>query len=402
MNILIIAAYLPGPTGGANTRAYYLLEALASKHMISLLAYVDHNAQADKEVVSRLEQLTSALKIVTYTPRPAWLKRYSQLFSTLRGRSYILQNHMNKELQDILDTWFKDSSFDIILFEGVFMAGYHVPASLPVVIDEHNLEYEILERTARQEKGWLRRWYNQREYQILKPIELERCERASAVVIPSEREQQILQQHLPQQRITTVPNGVDTVLFTNEGRQEVPGRIVFIGTMNYYPNMNAVLGFAQDSWPRIQQAIPTASWQIVGREPPLEVRKLAHLPGVEVTGTVADVRPYFAQAEVVVVPLQIGSGTRLKILEALAMEKAIVSTSIGCEGINVVSGKHLLIADGSETFAEAVIELLKDPQRRRLLGRAGRELVEEHYSWRECGRRLLHVLEDLKEREHIC
>lgn len=212
-----------------------------------------------------------------------------------------------------------------------------------------------------------------------------------------------MQSLLPQQLIVTVPNGVDTEMFQQRGnREEVLGRIVFTGAMNYYPNVNAVLFFAQHCWPLIQAHAPDATWQIVGREPPAEIGALARLPGVQVTGSVPDVRPYLTEAAVALAPLQIGSGTRLKILEALAMGKALVSTSIGCEGIAVVPGKHLLIADQPETFASAVVELLNDPTKRHELGTAGRKLVETQYSWTQCSDRLLQQLEHLKERPRVC
>jgi polysaccharide biosynthesis protein PslH len=194
-----------------------------------------------------------------------------------------------------------------------------------------------------------------------------------------------------------VPNGVDVEAFQkNCSRREVPGRIVFTGTFSYYPNVQAVLLFAQRCWPLIRAQAPLATWQIVGGNPPLEVQRLAELPGVAVTGTVPDVKPYLDAAEVAVAPLQIGSGTRLKILEALSMQKAVVSTSLGCEGLAVVSGEHLVVADEPEAFAQSVVTLLGNPELRATLGANGRTLVEAEYRWEQCGDKLLRVLEGLR------
>src|SRR5205085_10717683 len=137
-----------------------------------------------------------------------------------------------------------------------------------------------------------------------------------------------------------------TEMFRKDGPDcEVLDRIIFTGAMNYYPNIDAVLFFARQCWPLIQAQVPHATWQIVGYNPSPEVLELAKLPGITVTGSVPVVQSYLTQASVAIVPLQIGSGTRLKILEALAMQKAVVSTSIGCEGLSVTLGEHLLVAD---------------------------------------------------------
>ena len=145
---------------------------------------------------------------------------------------------------------------------------------------------------------------------------------------------------------------------------------------------------------QIMGILPRA-FSFAALNPPPEVCNLAVLPGITVTGTVPDVRPYLTAADVAVIPLRIGSGTRLKILEALAMHKAIVSTSLGAEGLDIISGEHLLIEDQPAAFAQAVVDLLRDPERRQLLGKKGRELVAEEYSWQRCGDRLLHILEQV-------
>jgi glycosyltransferase involved in cell wall biosynthesis len=144
--------------------------------------------------------------------------------------------------------------------------------------------------------------------------------------------------------------------------------------------------------PSIQAQVPGATWQIVGTNPSPDVRQLAELPGVTVTGTVPDVRPHLAMATVAIAPIHVGSGTRLKILEALAMRKAVVSTRLGCEGLVVEPGKHLLVADQPEAFVQAVVTLLTTPEVRVALGTAGRALVETEYSWELCGAQLLHTL----------
>ncbi len=287
--------------------------------------------------------------------------------------------------------------YDAVLFESDLMAGYCVPEGVKIIIDQHNLEYEIPQRTAEQGKHSLRRWYNRKEARLLKRGEIERCRKADLVTVTSERERKILQQELPQQ-IAVVPNGVDIETFIRDKTaREQPHQIIFTGTMDYYPNTQAALFFAQQCWPLIRAQIPDATWQIVGRNPPPEVQHLTQMPGVTVTGWVPDMRPHLAVAAIAIAPLQIGSGTRLKILEALSMSRAVVSTSLGCEGLSVESGKHLLVADQPLAFAEAVISLLQHPERRKTLGDAGRALVEATYSWNHCGADLLQALKAMAE-----
>jgi len=309
-------------------------------------------------------------------------------------------------VQDALDTLLAQERIDAILFESVLMAGYRLPAGLMTIIDQHNIEHEILQRTYEQERASLRKWYNWQECQLLKQTEIARCRNADLTLVTSQREQRALQRILPEQMIEVVPNGVDLdALEQPDGKQESPHQIVFIGTMDYYPNVQATLFFARQCWPRVRARVPDATWQIVGGDPPPEIQKLAYLPGVTVTGRVPDVRPYLAASALAIAPLQIGGGTRLKILEALAMRKAIVSTSLGCEGLAIEPGKHLLVADQPAAFVEAVVTLMRHPEQRAALGSAGRSLVETEYSWQQCGKYLLNVLETAcaeKAEERVC
>ena len=325
-------------------------------------------------------------------------KRWEQLLSLLHGKPHIFSEYYVEEMHQAINASLASQHFDCVFFESSLIAGYQLPSSIPALIDQHNLEYEILLRTSQHEKAWLRRWYNRIEGQLLKPIEIERCRRARAIVVTSEREQMELQRFLPAQRIKVIPNGVDTETFHTHARyKEIDGRVVFTGALDYYPNMNAVLFFAQHCWLHIHERIPTATWHIVGKNPPAHIKKLEELPGVTITGSVPDVLPYLACAQVAIAPLLVGSGTRLKILEAFATQKAVVSTSVGSEGLEVEAGKHLVIADRPELFAREVIALLKDPERRRALGAAGRALVETRYSWQHCTQGLLQLLEEIQQ-----
>lgn len=396
MNILVVSPNFPYPLAGFSTRNYHILKALASRHTVSLFAMNDGTNRIRRNM-SLLEAMTRELKIFS---RPRVLpKRWEQLLSVISGKLYILNQYHSEELQHAIDETLATNGYDLVLFESVLTAGYHLPPNIPVIIDQHNLEYEILLRTSERETAWLRRWYNKLQAHKLKPIEIERCRRASAVLVTSERECLELKRLLPESDIRVVSNGVDTDKFgVDHAYTEIEARIVFTGALDYYPNIDAVLFFARHCWPYIHAHLPAATWQIVGKNPPSHILRLADLPGVTVVGSVPDMLPYLAAAQVAIAPLLVGSGTRLKILEAFATQKAVVSTSIGCEGLEVESGRHLIIADQPEMFAREVVALLENPEKREALGRAGRSLVEATYSWRYCTHELLELVDEIQQK----
>jgi sugar transferase (PEP-CTERM/EpsH1 system associated) len=390
MNLLMVSPHLPNPSWGAGTRSYYLLKALADNYSVSLLSLTGEQTS---------DSLAQAINLKHIYQIPLHIslqqKRAQQLTSIIRNRSYLADTYYHKEIQQAINDILAQDVYDAVIFESVFMAGYRVPEEVSVIIDQHNIEHELLYRTYEQEQAWSRKWFNWWEARKLKPIELARCRNAQGVLVTSEREYLLLKKLVPQCRAAIVPNGVDTNIFNKmDEQQEIANRIIFTGTMNYYPNIQAVLFFARECWPRIQAQIPEATWQIVGKSPPPEVAQLAELSGVTVTGAVSDIKPYLAAASVAIAPLLIGSGTRLKILEALAMHKAVVSTSVGCEGLAVETGKHLSVADQPDLFAQEVIDLLHHPEKRVALGNAGRALVEAEYSWEQCGNSFINALEN--------
>jgi len=223
------------------------------------------------------------------------------------------------------------------------------------------------------------------EWRKLRACEAEACRRAALTVTVSEDDRLRLEE-LAGIRAASIPTGVNTTYFTPRREIEVPGRLVFSGSMDWHPNEDAVCYFADEIFPLVRADVPGASFTIVGRNPGARVRDLAARPGVTVTGTLDDVRPSIAEGAVYVVPLRAGSGTRIKIFEALSMAKAVVSTSVGAEGLALESGRHFVAADTAHEFAHATIRLLRDPARRRLLGDAGRALVEANYSWSKVAR----------------
>jgi glycosyltransferase involved in cell wall biosynthesis len=260
------------------------------------------------------------------------------------------------------------------------MSSLRIRSRAPLILDEHNLEYELLERTVREERSPLRKLYNWIEYRKLRREEHRNWRRADVCIFTSPRERDIFGAFLPEKRAIVVPNGVDVDYFRPTHTTPDPSTIVFTGLMRYRPNADAVISFVREILPRIRHHRPEAVFTIVGSGVPPEVARLAG-PNVVVTGTVADVRPYVARSAAFVVPLRMGSGTRLKVLEGLAMGKAMVSTTLGCEGIAVRDGEHLLVADEPDDFARAVLRLFDAQDGAAALGARGRALVEQEYAW---------------------
>ena len=266
---------------------------------------------------------------------------------------------------------------------------------VPSVLFAHNVEHMIWKRLSEIETRAWRRALLEVEWQKLRRYEAHACARARLTVAVSDVDREILATHAPRARVKAIPTGVDTSYFAPDRSHEVPGSLVFFGSMDWFPNEDGIEYFVEAILPRIRAEVPEARLTVVGRNPGPRVRRLAAIAGVRVTGTVDDVRPHVAEAAVCVVPLRIGGGTRLKIFEALAMGKAVVSTTVGAEGLPLIPGTHFVQVDAPAQFAAAVIALQRDPARRRALGSAGRRLVEERYSWSQVAREFEAICESV-------
>lgn len=297
-------------------------------------------------------------------------------------------------MQTAIDELLSSRPFDIIQVESSQLCGFRYESGGALVLDEHNIEYELLQRMQQGERSWTRRMYNQVEYRKFRPIEQEFWRKVDGCAVTSEREVAIVRSHAPSTPVKAVPNGVDPDFFAPSDIASEADTLVFNGLLSYRPNFDAVNYFIDEVLPLIERTRPGVTLTLVGHATPSELESLKR-PNVILTGSVPDVRPYLAKAAVVVVPIRMGGGTRLKVVEALAMAKPVVSTTIGCEGIRVADGEHLLKADDAESFASGVALLLADADRAEALGRAGRRLMVEEYSWARSARLLEELYRDL-------
>lgn len=377
MKLLLVCNWLPYPvTWGWAKRVFHVLEELAPRHDITLLAYSDGDDRDARAVLSKLCTLHTV-------PRPVLPlgKRAAQAASLLSPRSFQHTQMYSNAMQRALDELTSGAAFDAIQVSTSQMMCFRFDPRSPVVLDEHNIEYELYYRVFQNEGSLPRRLFNWLEYVKFKREEIAAWRAADGCSITSSREVEIVQQVLPGTRVVSVPNAVDTELFAPTESAVDPDAIVLTGLMKYRPNVDGAQFFVHEVLPRILAVRPSATFYVVGAEPPPEVTRLAG-PNVVVTGSVEDVRPYVHRAAVIAVPLRMGGGTRLKVLEGLSMGKPMVSTSLGCEGIEVEHGRDLLIADTADGFADATLALMGNAALAQSLARSGRRLMLDRYRWK--------------------
>ena len=380
---------------GGRLRSFNTIAELARRHRVTVLT--THGPAEDAEELKA--QLTACERVVSVpyaipkagTPRFAaalarsWLSPYPA--DLWKCRVPALQARVREALSAGVDVCVADF---VVAVPNVPMGG-----RVPTLLFEHNVEYMIWKRLREVERSRLRRALLAIEWRKMRRYEALACRRASLTVVVSDADRSLLAADAPHADIRAIPTGVDTTYFHPNGTAEKPATLVFTGSMDWYPNEDAILHFMATTLPEVRRRVPGVTLAVVGRNPSARLKDAGKAAGVEVTGTVADVRPHVAEASVYVVPLRIGGGTRLKIFEALAMGKAVVATTIGAEGLPIVPGEHYIQADDAGAFARAVVELLENPDRRRALGGAGRRLVEARYSWEQVGRQFESLCEEI-------
>lgn len=375
LNILIVTPSLPfPPIWGFGIRVYQIAKHLAKTHRVSLLTY------AGPEATDNATALREICHAVHTVAPPKLNRRIAQAISLLSPVSFLQSSLHSPAMQSRIDELLRTEHFDLIQVESSHLGGFQFDTRAPLVLDEHNIEYELLLRMCQTEKSPFRRLFSWAEYRKFHREEQRCWNRADGIIFTSERERALVTSMFPDKPIICGANGVDVGYFQHSEEPPDNDNIVFTGLMSYRPNIDAVQFFVSEVLPLIHRARPAVTFTIVGAGPTDEVRALAG-PHVVVTDTVPDVRPFVQQAGALVIPLRMGSGTRLKVLEGLAMGKAMVSTSVGCEGISVRDGEHLLIADNAPAFARATLRVLDDRELAQGLGQKGRLLAEREYSW---------------------
>jgi glycosyltransferase involved in cell wall biosynthesis len=348
-------------------------------------------------------------------PLPADIK-FNRIISVRRRQTYSATNFIrgltgpwpltvlgfkSRDIEKTLAQVLRSEVFDAVQIESIHLAFYlellrSAPSQPLLVSDWHNIESELMSRYAECGQSFVKRLVALRCARLLENKERRTLKICNATTVPSERERQTLSQRCPEANLYVIPNGVDTAFYQAEIELERLSQagsrrlILFVGSMDYHANIRAAEWFVQQVWPRIETHYPDIDFAIVGRDPSADVRQLAS-DRVLVTGTVADIRPFYHRAVVVVAPLLVGGGTRLKILEAMAAGVPVVSTTVGAEGIEAENNIHLLLANTREQFAAAVERLLISEEDRVRLLNAARNLVKERYDWAAVGTALWRI-----------
>jgi polysaccharide biosynthesis protein PslH len=400
MNILFLTPQLPyPPRQGTTIRNYNLILHLAQRHMIDLLTFL-----APGEELAAGSPLHTLCRKVAAVPQPARSsgRRAADTLTTLTPDMGLRLE--SSAMWDLVRTWAAQTSYDLVQVEGIELAQYgmavagHKAGRTPALIfDNHNCEYLLQKRNALNDLRLPRRWpaagYSLAQWQKLRRYETMILQAADATVAVSEADKQAMLALAPAAGITVVSNGIDLDIYRPAAGGDTFGaavdaaqpKFVFTGKMDYRPNIDAALWFAEEVLPLVVAQEPNACLQLVGMNPHARLDVLRADPHVAITGAVPDTRPYIAGAAVYVIPMRIGGGTRFKALEAMACGKAIVSTSLGVEGIPVQQGRELLLADTPTDFATAVLRLVADLRSggalQQQLGKAARRFVEQHYGW---------------------
>lgn len=388
--LLFLAQLLPyPPDGGAPIRTYNILRLLAEHYDITLLCFyrrsVVRNLASSHEALSgvadtttfRIEQEFNRVRLVV-----------DHLRSLLRGRVYTEFVYESADFRQALHQALNRHRFDLIHVDSLDLSGY-LPAlgDIPVVCVHHNVESQLLARRALLAGGRALRWYMRRQAELMQEAEARWASRVALNVVVSAADGDRLASIAPTARIAVVPNGVDAVTFRPGPPQDERG-ILYVGGLNWFPNRDALDYLAEDILPRLRQQAVSDAVTWVGHASPSDQTAFA-ANGIDLKGYVDDVRPYVHQAACFIVPLRVGGGTRLKILDAWAMGKAIVSTSIGCEGLAAVDGHNILIRDDPDGFAAAVREVLANAPLRASLGANARQTVEQTYAWPIIGEQMM-------------
>ena len=385
LNIAFIAPRLPWPldTGG-KIRTHHLLAALARRHRVTLLTL--EGEEALDGGMERMRQLGVSCELFPQ-PRPA--ARLMQLGRGLAGPlPYNLVKYQSPCLRRRLRQLCAMGQVDLVHCDHVHMAPHGQASGRPFVVDEHNVETVIWERFARDRSEPLRRriLFAQQAV-LLRHAERALCRQAALVLLCSAMDGQALERLTGPggARTRVTPNGVDVAYFGAGGEVAHGGHLFFTGSMDWAPNENAVAAFLDQIWPEMRAQLPGARFVVVGRNPSERLLRRHGQDDVEVTGTVPDVRPHMRGALALVVPMRVGGGTRLKILEAFAAGVPVISTAVGIEGIDAVPGEHYLLAETPAEFAEAAVRLSSEDGLAKGLSQAGKRLANRKYSWEAIG-----------------
>jgi glycosyltransferase involved in cell wall biosynthesis len=386
MRILLLTQILPfPPDSGPKVKTFRLIQYLSRHHELTLVSLV----RSEAEVARAAELRVFCKDVYTVQLKRSKLRDLVYLIRSLvLNRSFIIERDACLELDALLAELTTGETFDVIHADQLNMAQFALKLPGATVLDEHNAVWTIVQRMAQHEPFLPKRAFLDFEARKLRRYESEVCAQFDAVMAVSEPDRWALELAATERgtrlaSTTVIPIAVDTEQQQLIDRAAQPRTVLSMATMFWPPNVDGVLWFANEVYPLVKAAVPDVRFAVVGARPPQRVQRLAEAdPSIVVTGYVDNPQAYLEASAALIVPVRAGGGMRVKILEALARGTPIVSTTVGYEGIALTPGEHLLVGDTPNTFAEAIVRLLQDPEFGRRMAAAGRRLAEERYDWR--------------------
>jgi sugar transferase (PEP-CTERM/EpsH1 system associated) len=397
MRILWLKSELLHPVDkGGKIRTYQMLKELKREHHVTYLTLDDGTASVDAR--ERSTEYCHELVCIPHSTREKftigfYLELASNLFSSL---PYFMKKYESAEMRREIKERVARERFDVVVCD-FLVPSINIPPRLncPTVLFQHNVEALIWKRHYEVQRNPVKRAYLYGQWRKARAFERAACRRFNQVVAVSREDSELMRRDYGIENIADVPTGVDTDFFRPSGRENrEPHNLVFTGSMDWLPNEDAIRFFTAEVLPRIKLRLPDVTLTVVGRNPfPGLVELGKRDPSVVVTGRVEDVRPYMERAAAYIVPIRIGGGTRLKIYEAMAMEKPIISTTVGAEGLPVERDVELLLADTSEEFADSVVRVLTNEALAQELGERAAQLVRERFGWERVAKSFAEICE---------
>lgn len=389
---------------GGKIRTYNMLKELKREHHITYLTLDDGTASAEDK--KKASEYCHELVCLPHARRDKFTPGFyvDLLLNLVSQQAYAIKKYESSAMRREIVERDRQGTFDLLVCD--FLApAVNVPAELttPTVLFQHNVEAMIWKRHYEVHSNPVKKSYLYGQWQKIQRFEREMCRRFDSVIAVSADDRELMKEEYGAEAVFDVPTGVDTEFFRPNGNAKPkPHSLVYTGSMDWLPNEDAIRYFTREIMPLIKKSLPDVTLTVVGRDPtPALVDLSKEDSSVIITGRVDDVRPYMENAAAYIVPLRIGGGTRLKIFEAMAMEKAVVSTSVGAEGLPLTSGVELLLADEPSTFADAVVRVLTDDTYASELGRRAAVVVRENFGWQQVTDRFISLCAKTKAEPQI-
>lgn len=407
-NILWLSHLVPyPPTGGVLQRSHNLLKEVAKTHNIYLASFIqpalitpffdsyEDGLEQCKDVLTKYCNDIALVDIPCEKPDGSKTKL---VISSLASREpYTVRWLDSREMEDVLVRWKEKYNFDAIYTDTISLAPYRkIFSELPAIMNHHNIESHMMLRRSRKEPNPLKKAYFFLEGKKIALYEKRTLHEYDINITCSNTDSERLNKAIPGLTTDEIPNGVDLEYFSPDRTTVKKNSLIFAGGLNWYPNREAMLHFSQTIWPELKSKNEDVSMNLVGKYPPHELVTLSKLDqAFMVHGYVKDVRDYLNKAEIYICPIMDGGGTKLKILDALAMKIPVVAYEIACEGIDAIHGEHLLMGTTPEQLANLSKQLFESPELAEKISRNGRKLVEEKYSFTTIGKKLAQLLEQV-------